>query len=112
VFLEEAWVRIVLQYFEGCPNTLLAENRLREALREVGMEDAEVLRERVDTPERAQAIRWRGSPSILLDGEDPFGDKASPVGFACRVYQTEEGPAGAPSVLQLVRALEGRSTDR
>jgi hypothetical protein len=105
-------MRIVVQYFEGCPHARLAEDRLREALQHVRMEDQEVVQERVETPEHAAGIGFRGSPTILIDGKDPFGDEATPVGYACRVYETEQGPQGAPSLRQLVRVLEGPSRHR
>jgi hypothetical protein len=49
---------------------------------------------------------FRGSPTILLDGRDPFADAPSPTGSACRVYVTENGAAGSPTVEQLMKILE------
>jgi hypothetical protein len=51
-------------------------------------------------------VGFRGSPTVLVDGRDPFLDRDSPVGrLACRVDRTEDGLAGAPTVDQLVAAL-------
>jgi len=97
-------VRITLRYFDGCPNWRLAEGRIEEALAAAG-HDAAIARERVDTPEQGERLGFRGSPTVLLDGRDPFADQAGPVGFSCRLYKTENGPQGAPSVRQLVEAL-------
>lgn len=44
---------------------------------------------------------FRGSPTVLVDGRDPFADGGEAFGLACRVYPTEEGPAGSPTVAQL-----------
>lgn len=59
----------------------------------------------VETPEEAEAIDFRGSPSILLNGIDLFPDPAAPVGLACRIYVTPDGFAGAPTLDQLRSAI-------
>ena len=63
----------------------------------------------VDTPEAAERTRFRGSPSIHVDGFDLFADSDAPVGLSCRIYQTPDGPAGSPTLDQLRRALESAS---
>ncbi len=68
----------------------------------------EVERHLVDTAEEAEKARFRGSPSVLLDGVDPFADADAPVGLSCRVYDTPEGPAGSPTIEQLRAALSAR----
>lgn len=95
---------ITLQYFDGCPNWLLAEERLREALASRGA-DHRVSHQKIETPEQADEARFRGSPTILVDGRDPFADADAPVGLSCRIYQTEIGPDGSPSVAQLAMVL-------
>jgi len=99
-------VQITLRYFDGCPNWRLAEARVREALAAVGASEIEITYERVETQEQAERLGFRGSPTLLVDGEDPFADQDAPVGLACRIYRTEQGPQGAPSVAQLRAALE------
>ena len=81
-------------------------DRLREALRAEGMADVEPILERVETPEDAERLRFIGSPTVLVDGRDPFaeGSEAS-FGLTCRVYQTPEGLAGSPTPEQLRDAL-------
>ena len=60
----------------------------------------------VDTPEEAQRVGFRGSPTILVDGLDPFAAAADPIGgLSCRVYETPHGPAGSPTIDQLREAL-------
>ena len=96
-------MRVTLLYFDGCPHWQLGHERLRGALVEVGA-DPEVLDlVKVNTPEDAEAWQFRGSPSFLVDGRDPFAADDAPVGFSCRLY----GAEGSPSVQQLVRALRG-----
>ena len=69
---------------------------------------AEVIHEVVDTFEDATRLEFRGSPSLLIDGRDPFLDQAGDVGLSCRIYRTEQGLQGAPSVDQLVAILTRR----
>lgn len=64
-----------------------------------------VTRHLVDTPEEAERVGFRGSPSILVDGVDAFADPDAPVGLSCRVYMTPEGPAGSPTLEQLREVL-------
>ena len=98
-------MRVELLYFDGCPNWQLADERLRDALARAGRDDVRVEHEQVTTPEQAVATGFRGSPTVLVDGCDPFADPDAPVGLTCRVFRTEAGPAGAPTVEQLLAVL-------
>ena len=95
-------MQIALRYFEGCANWQLARSRLEAILDDTD----EIQLELVDSYEDAERLGFRGSPTILINGEDPFADESAPVGFACRMYRTETGIEGAPSVAQLRRALK------
>lgn len=88
---------------EACPHTDLATRRVVEALATAGAQ-ATVTSRLVAT--QADATRWgfAGSPTILVDGRDAFPATGRPV-LACRLYPTEAGMEGAPSVAQLVAAL-------
>ncbi len=81
--------------FDGCPSWKIADERLRAIAAD--RPDITVRHHRVDTVEEAHRVGFRGSPSILVDGVDVFAG----VGLSCRLYQTPDGPAGAPSVDQL-----------
>lgn len=96
---------VTLLYFDGCPNWREAEGRLREALREAGRPEQTITLTPVPTAEDAERLGFRGSPTILIDGADPFADESAPVGLACRVFRTPDGLRGAPSVTQLIEAL-------
>jgi hypothetical protein len=96
---------VELWYVDGCPHWAVAETRLREALDRVGRQDP-VLLHRIDTPEEADRIGFVGSPTIRLDGRDPFLPAASSPGLACRLYVTESGLNGAPTVEQLIEVLK------
>jgi len=97
-------MEITLQYFDGCPNWETTAGHLSRLVEE-GLE-ASIGYELINTHEAAVARGFRGSPSVLIDGIDLFADKEAPAGLACRVYRTEDGYAGSPSLPQLRRAIE------
>lgn len=96
---------IVIRYFEGCPHWRLADERVHDALAEAGLSDATVEYDPVETIEDAARTGFRGSPTILIDGADPWAEEDAPVGLACRIYRTQEGPQGAPTVRELRKVL-------
>jgi hypothetical protein len=98
-------VDVTLLYFDGCPNWELTYARLREALAASGHPDQPITLRTVTTPEQAQAEQFGGSPTVLIDGTDPFADSRAAVGLTCRMFTTPAGLAGAPTVEQLQRAL-------
>ena len=94
-------MEITVQYFEGCPNVGVVRARLASA----GVHPSAVRLLEVGSPEEADCVGFRGSPTILIDGEDRFAESSPPAGYACRVYETECGREGAPSVAQLQAIL-------
>lgn len=99
-------VKVELLWFPGCPNWQETDARLREALALAGVR-ADVVLVEVGTSDEAERLGFRGSPTVLIDGRDPFADDDDPVGLSCRVFRTTEGLRGAPTVDQLVSALRG-----
>jgi hypothetical protein len=104
-------MNITLQYFDGCPNWKTTAGDLNRLVQE-GL-DATISFELIETHEAAVARGFRGSPTVLIDDVDPFTDEHAPVGLACRVYPTERGFAGSPTLAQLRQAItaagEGRA---
>ena len=64
-------MRAEILYFRGCPSYVAAEMVVREVLAEHGAE-AEVELVAVDSDEEAQRLRFPGSPTIRVNGEDLF----------------------------------------
>lgn len=93
------YVKVTLLYSDDCPNWTVADQHLRE----LAAEHPELLIERqvVNAVEHATATQFRGSPSFLVDGVDPFAGSDAPAGLSCRIYQTPNGPAGSPTLDQL-----------
>ena len=94
--------QVTLLYSEGCPNWRLAEERLARLADEFGFT---LTRRALGTTEDAHAEGFRGSPTVLVGGIDPFPAGDQPVGLSCRVYETPGGLAGSPTYEQLRDAL-------
>jgi len=103
--LHDGPVNVTLLYFDGCPNWHEAERRVRQALAVAGVPADVLILRRVGTAEEAERLAFRGSPTILIDGADPFAEPSAPVGLACRVYRGPDGVCGAPSVEDLTAAF-------
>lgn len=97
-------MKVELLWFSGCPNWQETDARLRQALLLAGA-DAHVVLVEVTTPEDAERLRFRGSPTVLVDGADPLASDLDPVGLSCRVFRTPDGLRGAPTVDMLVEVL-------
>jgi hypothetical protein len=111
-------MQVEILYFNGCPNWQTAAERVRTVLAGLGRADVAV---QVEDVAQASPLSpaWAGSPTLLLDGRDPFAaaDRPraviddgpdgvlSPGRYACRMYVTANGLEGAPSVDQLRTAL-------
>jgi hypothetical protein len=100
-------MEVTLRYSDGCPNWRTTNDRLLTVLRDEGKKEVELILERVESDEDAQRLRFIGSPTILIDGHDPFGGNEEVFGLTCRVYETPEGLAGAPTLGQLREAIRG-----
>lgn len=100
-------MKVELLHIVDCPNTAIAEANARAALDVVELGAVPVELVTIWTENEAANIRFGGSPTILVDGVDLF--PTTPVrSLACRVYATESGYAGSPTVAQIDEALRGR----
>jgi protein-disulfide isomerase len=95
---------ICILHMRDCPNLALARERVREAVDRLEI-DATVREVLIDAEPDALATGFRGSPTILIDGGDPFAEAADSDQPRCRLYVTGRGVEGAPSVEQLMAAL-------
>src|ERR671911_1864624 len=98
-------MEIELLYFDGCPSYRTAEKTLREVLVKEGME-ADVELVAVNSDEEARRLRFPGSPTIRLDGQDLFPvAEREDWSLGCRVYATPEGLKGSPTAEMFREAL-------
>lgn len=98
-------MRIEVLFIDGCPHVALAQERLRTAIDRLGLDDVAITTVEVRDEDEAVEVGFTGSPTIRVDGHDPFAAGREVVALACRVYSTPDGPSGAPSVQQLMDAL-------
>ena len=88
-----------------CPNAPVLQQRLAGLI--AGRLGVTVTRR--DITDLAEAARWgmHGSPTLLIDGSDPFAVPGTAPAVACRLYKGENGRAeGAPAVSALRQVLE------
>ncbi|MDQ2757854.1 MAG: thioredoxin family protein [Actinomycetota bacterium] len=95
---------VTVLYFGGCPSWQTAIERVRAASTRTGVQ-VRVRTQAVESNEDADRLGFTGSPTILLDGIDPFARPGEVSALACRMYTTPDGLAGSPTVDQLVDAL-------
>ncbi len=105
-------LEVRVQYVADCPHWQLAEARTRAALNDLGHRGVVVVLEPVQSVDDALRLAFRGSPTVLVNGEDPFPDRDGAIGLCCRRYLTENGLEGAPSVQQLTAELADLSSAR
>ena len=88
-----------------CPNAPVLEERLAAVLD--GRAGVSVSREVICNDREAARWGMHGSPTVLIDGTDPFAGPGQPASMSCRLYRDDDGQAsGAPSVSQLRHAVE------
>jgi Alkylmercury lyase len=101
----EARMHLTVLAVAGCPNAPELEHRLAAAL--AGRPGVIVSREVIST--QSDAARWgmHGSPTLLIDGTDPFAGPGQRPSVSCRLYRDDGGRvSGAPSVGQLQDVIE------
>lgn len=102
-------MQVSVLYFAECPNWADAGQRIRTALDTIGLYEVEVRFRTVETVEEATAVGFGGSPTFLVDDADLFGPPASAGALTCRVYPTEHGLSGVPTLVDLVAKLKERT---
>jgi hypothetical protein len=97
-------MELVLLTVPDCPNAAAFEEHLAAAL---AGHPAAVVRRRVVGDEREAAeAGMHGSPTLLVDGTDPFAAPGEQPSLSCRLYRDASGRAGpVPSVQELRRVL-------
>ena len=94
-------IEIIVQHFHGCPNSTEMIANVKSALKRFG---AEVINSEqiIDTPELAVKYKFRGSPTLLINGED-FECMEIPeeIFLSCRFY-----PDGVPSTEKIIEKIE------
>lgn len=97
-------MHVTLLYFDGCPSWQRTAETLDDLADELGFTWQAVL---VGPEDDLSGLAFGGSPTVLIDGLDPFANADTSHAFACRVYRTPSGLAGSPTREQLLEVLLG-----
>lgn len=98
-------MELILLSIPGCPNAAVFEARLAAAL--AGHPDTVVRRREIVGELDAVRAGMCGSPTLLINGADPFAVPGQVPGLACRLYRDETGRlAGAPPAEAIRRAVD------
>ena len=98
-------MELTLLTVPDCPTAAGFAERLEAALS--GRPGVIVRRREVADQHEAEQAGMYGSPTLLINGVDPFATPGLAPGLSCRLYRDAAGrPAGAPTVEALRRALE------
>lgn len=95
-------MKVDILYFHGCPNHQPTVQRVRDVINRLGI-TAEVREVELTPNDDPVAMKFIGSPTVLIDGQDvdPAQRTGAHYGFGCRTY----GGAGTPPTQMIERAV-------
>jgi hypothetical protein len=97
-------VKIQLLYFKDCPSWQNGLKNLRSVLQTEKLDASVVLVEVKDNNDAAR-LKFLGSPSFQVDGQDLWPEDRDTYSFSCRVYSTPDGMRGYPTTEMLREKL-------
>jgi hypothetical protein len=107
---EATGMELTLLTVPGCPNASVLWERLAVVL--AGYPGAVVRRREVGSEREAAEAGMHGSPTLLIDGADPFAAPDEAPSLSCRLHRDVAGRVGpAPSVQALRHALSAAGHD-
>ena len=97
-------MELTLLTVPGCPSAPAFEERLAAAL--AGRPAVTVTRREISDDRVAAQAGMHGSPTLLINGTDPFAAPGQAASLSCRLYPDDAGMTGpAPSVEALRQAI-------
>lgn len=102
-------MEVELLVVPGCPNQAAAAELVRDMLDELGRAATPVAVRVIDSQTEAARQGFTRSPTLRVDGVDPFAEPGRAPALACRVYATPAGLRGLPgadAVRAALRAAE------
>jgi hypothetical protein len=97
-------MRLKILQVHDCPSAAVLETRLAQII--AGHPHIKITRQVVTGENDAERLGMTGSPTLLIDGADPFALPGQRPTISCRLYPDEQGRLGpAPSLGQLRAAL-------
>ncbi|MFF4347486.1 alkylmercury lyase [Streptomyces sp. NPDC001530] len=97
-------MELVVLTVPDCPNAPAMLQHLKQVLpRDAAPVDVRV----ITSEEEATQMGMHGSPTLLINGSDPFAPPDAAVSFSCRIYRNADGrTSGAPSIEQPADVLK------
>ncbi|MGH3186334.1 MAG: alkylmercury lyase family protein [Streptosporangiaceae bacterium] len=98
-------MHLVVLAVPGCPSAQVLDQRLERVLED--HRDVTVSHHVIDDAGEAARLGMHGSPTLLVDGIDPFAEPGQRASVSCRLYRHRHGSRaeGAPSVRKLRQAI-------
>jgi len=102
-------MKVELLYFDGCPGYEALLPRLRELVAEAGHPPDALELRAVESPDEAERVRFLGSPSVRVNGEDvePAAAQRDDFGLKCRIYNGVGQQSQTPPEEWVRTALDG-----
>lgn len=97
-------LHVTVLYLLDCPSWRTMLERVSAAAAQAGI-PIDLSTHAVETDVDATRTGFAGSPTILIGGRDPFSRPGLTSALSCRLYPTPDGPAGCPTVDQLVEVM-------
>jgi hypothetical protein len=99
-------MKLDILHVPGCPGAAALRRLLAPIVAE--RPDIQVTWHTVRDEDQARHQGMTGSPTLLVDGADPFGLPGQPPSLSCRLYLGPDGrPGPAPTAAQLSSVLGG-----
>lgn len=104
-------MHIQVLYFEECPNYKDAIKNLETSLEQKGLKaSTDIDLQLVKTEQEANKLKFIGSPTFLVDGQDLFGvPEESDYGLRCRIFLIDDRATAVPTVEDFNDALKSKS---
>jgi hypothetical protein len=83
-------MKVEVLYVPGCPNHHPAMQRVQQVLASESLQ-AELCEISVSSAVQATDLRFPGSPTIRIDGEDVEPGEARTFALSCRLYPNQSG---------------------
>jgi hypothetical protein len=101
-------MQIDILYFDGCPNRHRTAELVRDIVQTLGL-DATIREVEVHDADDVARLRFFGSPTVQVNGEDidPTVRSRVDYSFSCRMY----GRSGSPPRELIEQALQLGSSD-
>jgi hypothetical protein len=97
-------MRLDILHVPGCPGAALLHTVLPPIL--ASRRDIQVVWRVISSEDQARHNGMTGSPTLLLDGTDPFPRPGQQPSLSCRLYPGDDGRLrAAPSAMQLGAVL-------